>query len=238
MSLKYVKESHRDPGDKDHNLTLSAFVAGVAGEEFSSHLVLATSTVSQRMAPLQTALADTTLRNQINKDEAEFQGQVDSNWRVISVPHGGVGCLRPDRREWSSEVFPGYLIGHVLRAATKFQSATPHKEPLYLASQFIGSSTVDPYTINLKRIKSGRTMSNLLADFRQNVGSLSAGAIIDRWDLLGQIQYSCSTSLRHFTRCTASVWPVPGDERFLDVLSSLTSNALVSIISTPISVPT
>ena len=42
------------------------------------------------MAPLQTALADTTLKNQINDDEAEFQGHVDSSWRVMSVPHGGV----------------------------------------------------------------------------------------------------------------------------------------------------
>ena len=42
------------------------------------------------MAPLQAALADTTLKNQIINGEAEFQGHVDSNWRVISVPHGGV----------------------------------------------------------------------------------------------------------------------------------------------------
>jgi hypothetical protein len=42
------------------------------------------------MAPLQVALADTTLKNQIGRDEAEFQGHVDSSWRVISVPHGGV----------------------------------------------------------------------------------------------------------------------------------------------------
>ena len=42
------------------------------------------------MAPLQTALADTTLKAQINNDEAEFHGHVDSSWRVISVPHGGV----------------------------------------------------------------------------------------------------------------------------------------------------
>ena len=190
------------------------------------------------MAPLQTALADTTLKDQINKDEAEFQGHVDSNWRVISVPHGGVSYFRPERSEWSFEVLPGYLLGHILRAATQFQSATSHKEPLYLASQFIGSSTIDPYTIHLKRIKSGHTMSNLLADFRQNVGSLSVGAGIDGWDFLGPIQYSRPTSLRHFARCAASVWPIPSDERILDAPSSLTSDAIVPIISTSISVST
>src|SRR5258708_37660031 len=42
------------------------------------------------MAPLQTALADTTLKNQTNDDEAEFQGRVDPTWRVISVLRGGV----------------------------------------------------------------------------------------------------------------------------------------------------
>jgi hypothetical protein len=189
------------------------------------------------MAPLQTALADTKLRNQINKDEAEFQGHVDASWRVRSIAHGGVSYFRPDRGEWPFEVLPGYLLGHILRAATQFQSATSHKEPLYLASQFMGPSTVDPYTIHLKRIKSGRTMSNLLADFRQNVGSLSAGAGIDGWRFLGHIQDSRSTSLRHFAKCTASVWPIPSDKRFLDAPSSLTSDTLMSIISTSISVP-
>ena len=135
------------------------------------------------MAPLQTALADTTLKNQIDNDEAEFQGHVDSNWKVISVPHGGMSYFPPGRSEWLFKVLPGYLIGHILRAATQFQSTTSHTEPLYLASQFLGSSTVGPYTVHLKRIKSGHTMSNLLADFRQNVGSPSAGAGIDGWDI-------------------------------------------------------
>ena len=83
----------------------------------------------------------------------------------------------------SFEVFPGYLLGHILRAATQFQSVTSHKEPFYLTSQFLGSSSVDPYTVHLKRIKSGHTMSNLFADFRQNVGSPSAGARIDGCDI-------------------------------------------------------
>ena len=94
-----------------------------------------------------------------------------------------VNYFPPGRSEWSFEMLLGYLLGHILRAATQFQSATSHKEPLYLASQFLGSSTVDPYTIHMKRIKSGHTMANLLADFRQNVGSPSPGAGIDGCDI-------------------------------------------------------
>ncbi len=176
----YIRESYRGPGDIDHHSSWRVplwWMKSLVWFRFALNLIALP--VQRRMAPLQVALADTTLKNQIDKDEAEFQGHVDSSWRVISVPHGGVSYFPPGRSESPFEVLPGYLLGHILRAATQFQSATSHKEPLYLASQFLGSSTVDPYTVHLKRIKTGHAMSNLLADFRQNVGSPSAGARID-----------------------------------------------------------
>ena len=62
------------------------------------------------MAPLQTALADTTLKKQIN-NEAEFQGHVDSSWRVISVPHGGVNCSVRDAANGLLKWFQGTYWG-------------------------------------------------------------------------------------------------------------------------------
>lgn len=81
--------------------------------------------------------------------EAQFEARIDDEWMVLTVPNGG------------------YILGLVIQACTLLQEGSPQPEPLYLSSQFLGSTSVGPCTIIVSRVKSGKSYVNLTAKLVQ-----------------------------------------------------------------------
>lgn len=65
--------------------------------------------------------------------------------------------------------FIGYLISLVIQACNLVQHGTNQPDPLHLSTQFIGSSTPGSCIIRIKRIKTGKNYSNLVAELSQGV---------------------------------------------------------------------
>ena len=133
-SCKDINEIYRDPGTVADSLISSPVVAGagegsVPGTCSTPDSVFSISGVQRRMAPLQTALADTTLKNQTNTDEAEFQGHVDPSWRVISIPHGGVNYSVQDVANGLLKWFQGTYWGIYFARLPNSRVQPPTKSP-------------------------------------------------------------------------------------------------------------
>lgn len=106
---------------------------------FSSSMVAIRMQPTSTLKPIE---VDKTMR-----EEGSFtmEANVDEEWSVGVVPNGG------------------YLVALMIRACSIVQRETPHDEPVYLSTQYLGSSTSGPCTITVKRVKRNNDFSNIVA---------------------------------------------------------------------------
>ncbi|PVG01688.1 hypothetical protein CPB86DRAFT_834002 [Serendipita vermifera] len=81
--------------------------------------------------------------------EVVVEGKIDEDWLIGFVPNGG------------------YLLGLVLQACNLVQADTNLVHPIYISSQFLGSSTAGACSIIVRRIKPGKNFTNLTAELCQ-----------------------------------------------------------------------
>ncbi|KAJ7601035.1 thioesterase-like superfamily-domain-containing protein [Mycena floridula] len=99
------------------------------------------------MAPFQEA-ASTKLVS-LSEDLAVFEGLVDAEWTIASVPNGG------------------FIVALILDACIQLQAGTPHTDPLHVTVHYLDASEVIPFQISIRKVKSGRSFVNLEAKFVQ-----------------------------------------------------------------------
>ena len=63
----------------------------------------------------------------------------------------------------------GYLLGIVIDAVTHFQSRSAHKDPLYATAHFLRPVSVGAVEIHVRRLRSGKWLTNLTAELVQGV---------------------------------------------------------------------
>ena len=75
--------------------------------------------------------------------------------------------------------FPGYAFGLIIEACTKHQEK--HKptqgDPIQLSSHYLLGPALVPYEVHLRTLKSGRSYTNIYAEFRQEVPLVSPSTI-------------------------------------------------------------
>ncbi|KII86680.1 hypothetical protein PLICRDRAFT_143089 [Plicaturopsis crispa FD-325 SS-3] len=101
------------------------------------------------MAPLSQAV--NTLYALSREDGTHvYRGQVDDEWTVGAVTHGG------------------YALAMVLDACIKYQSPTKAKDPIHVTAHFLSSTSAkEPCEIHVRTLKTGRAFSNIVASLIQ-----------------------------------------------------------------------
>jgi len=87
-----------------------------------------------------------------SKDGAEvYTGVVDPKWSVGRILYGG------------------YVFGLIIEACTKHQEkhSPMQGDPVQLSSHFLVSPGLVPYEVHIRTLKSGRSYTNIYAEFRQ-----------------------------------------------------------------------
>ncbi|KAF5344894.1 hypothetical protein D9758_011591 [Tetrapyrgos nigripes] len=79
-----------------------------------------------------------------------YVGTIDPEWTVASVPNGG------------------YVLALILDACMKQQVSTAHPDPIHVTAHFLSATALSSFEIHVKIIKTGRTFTNIQADFMQN----------------------------------------------------------------------
>ncbi|KAK9899545.1 hypothetical protein P389DRAFT_1031 [Cystobasidium minutum MCA 4210] len=100
------------------------------------------------MAPLLQALQTRFTRK--DKDTTVYSGNVDPDWTIQAIPHGG------------------YALGLVLDAAIKNQSSTNHKDICHCTAHFVRSALPKPFEVHIRNLKIGRGFSNITANLMQD----------------------------------------------------------------------
>ena len=86
---------------------------------------------------------------------------------MSSIPHGGkllqahlaFGCL--------SSPQTGYVLGLILDAAIKSQSQTSQRDIVHCTAHFLRATEIKPFEVRIKKLRTGKGFSNLLADLSQ-----------------------------------------------------------------------
>ncbi|KAK2465713.1 hypothetical protein APHAL10511_002257 [Amanita phalloides] len=78
-----------------------------------------------------------------------YSGNIDPEWSVAAVPNGG------------------YVLALLVEACVQYQSTTAHKNPLHVTAHFLQASSVIPFEIHVRVIKSGKSFTNLMAELAQ-----------------------------------------------------------------------
>ena len=70
---------------------------------------------------------------------------------------------------------PGYTFGLIIEACTKHQEKNmpTQSDPVQLSAHFLAGGGLVPYEVHVKTLKSGRSYTNLHAEFFQEVSLLS-----------------------------------------------------------------
>jgi len=79
-----------------------------------------------------------------------YRGQADPLWTIGAVPHGG------------------YVLALVVEACLRYQSSTPHRDPVHISAHFLRATSVGPFEVHVHTIRAGRSFSNLQADLIQD----------------------------------------------------------------------
>ncbi|KAJ7601037.1 thioesterase-like superfamily-domain-containing protein [Mycena floridula] len=99
------------------------------------------------MSPFQDAVSTKLLS--LSQDLAVFEGLVDGEWTIASVPNGG------------------FILALILDACIQLQAGTPHTDPLHVTVHYLDAPEVTPFQISIRKIKCGRSFVNLEARFVQ-----------------------------------------------------------------------
>ncbi|KAF7314704.1 hypothetical protein MKEN_00944300 [Mycena kentingensis (nom. inval.)] len=96
------------------------------------------------MAPLRTALtvASTSI-------DDVFTGNVDGDWAGPRAPNGG------------------YVLGLIIQSCVERQASGEQRDPIHVTAHFLQPSTIAPFRVEIRVLKSGRRFTNLLASLVQ-----------------------------------------------------------------------
>jgi hypothetical protein len=106
--------------------------------------------------------------------EVVVEAKIDEDWLIGFVPNGGKEfshqfVSNPDWKRYHYGKIIGYLLGLILQVCNLVQAETNLVHPIYMSSQFLGSSTVGLCSIVVRRIKPGKNFTNLTAELCQQV---------------------------------------------------------------------
>ncbi|KIY69041.1 hypothetical protein CYLTODRAFT_452975 [Cylindrobasidium torrendii FP15055 ss-10] len=90
--------------------------------------------------------------------DATYEGNTGDFWLAGGIPQGG------------------YLLALIIDATTRFQSTTTSPDPIHVTAHYIQSGVCNaPFHINVRVLKKGKLLTNILADFvQQNKLRISA----------------------------------------------------------------
>ncbi|KAF7299793.1 hypothetical protein HMN09_00985300 [Mycena chlorophos] len=100
------------------------------------------------MAPLHKALSThfATRDGQVDI----YEGTVDDEWLIRKIPNGG------------------YVLGLVVQACVERQASTAHPDPIHVTSHFLQATSVAPFQVHIRVLKTSRQFTNLIANLVQD----------------------------------------------------------------------
>ncbi|KAL0960802.1 hypothetical protein HGRIS_005818 [Hohenbuehelia grisea] len=99
------------------------------------------------MAPLWKAISVQYVRD--DADAKVYQGVVDSDWTIGSVPNGG------------------YVLALILQACIEHQSSTSHRDPIHVTAHYLRTTSKTAFEVRIKALKTGKGFTNLTAELVQ-----------------------------------------------------------------------
>ncbi|KAF5373751.1 hypothetical protein D9758_000940 [Tetrapyrgos nigripes] len=119
------------------------------------------------MAPFNQAISNFAYNRTEGLDVDVYSGEVDKEWIVGSVPHGG------------------YVLAMMLQICTQRQAklesrlkTTHHPDLIHVTAHFFGPSRVASFEVHIKTLKTRRMMTNLQADFVQDHKTIISAHVI------------------------------------------------------------
>ncbi|KAG9315955.1 thioesterase-like superfamily-domain-containing protein [Chiua virens] len=100
------------------------------------------------MSPLAQAL-QVSLQSQDRDGTFYYRCELEPSWTVGAVPQGG------------------YSLGVIVEACIRHQSDSSHPDPIHVSAQFLRAAHFGAGQVQVKRLKSGKTFTNLLAELVQ-----------------------------------------------------------------------
>ncbi|EIN09020.1 hypothetical protein PUNSTDRAFT_134193 [Punctularia strigosozonata HHB-11173 SS5] len=61
----------------------------------------------------------------------------------------------------------GYVLALLLEACLRYQAGTPHPDVVHLSAHFLRGTSLAPFTVRVRTLRTGKTFANVLADFVQ-----------------------------------------------------------------------